>query len=81
MIQGKRDSKGIFTAKEELSSKGMTILHQLWSNNATTNRSTQSKDLPHNPLRVHEPLAIEFRPTGEFSHGKEKGRLFDFDSP
>ena len=62
MIQGKRDSKGIFTDEEELSSKGMTILQHLWSNNASTNRSTQTKDLPHNPLRVHEPLAIEKLP-------------------
>jgi hypothetical protein len=65
MIQGKRDSKEIFTTEGELSSKGTTILQHLWSNNASTNRSTQTKDLPHNPLRVHEPLAIEFRPTGK----------------
>lgn len=81
MIQGKRDSKGIFTDEGELSSKGMTILHQLLSDSASAHHSTGTKNLQLNPLRVHEPLAIEFRPTGEVSHGKEKGRLFDFDSP
>ena len=65
MIQGKRDSKGIFTAEGDLSTKGMTILHQLLSDSASAHHSTGTKNLQLNPLRVHEPLAAEFKPTGQ----------------
>lgn len=57
IIQGKRDSKGIFTAEGDLSTKGMTILHQLLSDSASAHHSTGKKNLQLNPLRVHEPLA------------------------
>ena len=66
IIQGKRDSKGIFTAEEDLSTKGMTILHQLLSDSASAHHSTGTKNLQLNPLRVHEPLAAEIKEAIKF---------------